>query len=221
MTSLPPLTEPHIRLTPYPHLLLHPPNLDSLLPSAQLPVFQKTSAKTWSYLGRYQLLSTVPATSVQDHDKQAPGDGNRICVFAWSEAAEFERCPEEAVVEEKEEEEEEAVPLPQIVLPPTPPPVADDKVSGSMSSIQSAYFSKPPTAPIEMLTPKMEKEKVDVMGSYTDLSMVQSQYSDFSEGESDEEEEEGDGDSDRWSVLSTGPVDRQWTVVFEEKEEVV
>jgi hypothetical protein len=51
--------------------------------------------------------------------------------------------------------------------------------------------------------------------------MVQSQYSDFSEGESDEEEEEGDGDSDRWSVLSTGPVDRQWTVVFEEKEEVV
>lgn len=30
-----------------------------------------------------------------------------------------------------------------------------------------------------------------------------------------------DDESDRWSVLSTGPVDRQWTMVFEEKDEVV
>ena len=37
----------------------------------------------------------------------------------------------------------------------------------------------------------------------------------------DQDFSDDDDDSDRWSVLSTGPVDRQWTVVFEEKDEVV
>lgn len=45
--------------------------------------------------------------------------------------------------------------------------------------------------------------------------MTESGYSNISS-----EQSGGDGeDSDCWSVLSTGPVDRQWTVVFEEKDE--
>lgn len=42
-------------------------------------------------------------------------------------------------------------------------------------------------------------------------SMTDSDYGDVSRSEID--------DCDRWSVLSTGPVDRQWTVVFTEKDE--
>ncbi|KAF8542889.1 hypothetical protein BDD12DRAFT_316965 [Trichophaea hybrida] len=199
MSSLPPLTEPHMRLTSPPHLLLHPPNLDSFLPSTQLPVYQKTSATTWSYLGRYQLLSTVPASSVQDHDPQSPSDGSKICVFAWSETAEFELCPEEEegggqVGEVKEEVTEIEIETRQVQLPPTPPQVTDE-IAEEISQISSAYFSKPvPTAPVSMLTPEKEKE-IDVAGSYADLSMSESHYSDFSGSGEDAEES-----STRWGM---------------------
>ncbi|KAI5816465.1 hypothetical protein BZA77DRAFT_313000 [Pyronema omphalodes] len=57
----------------------------------------------------------------------------------------------------------------------------------------------------------------DVSASYADVGLEGSICSGYSAPES---EDDGD-ESDRWSVLSTGPVDRQWTVVYEEKDEVV
>jgi len=59
-------------------------------------------------------------------------------------------------------------------------------------------------------------------GSYADLcmSMSESQYSNISSANDDGKSDDGD-ESDRWSEVSTGPVDRQWTVVFEEKDEMV
>jgi hypothetical protein len=64
-------------------------------------------------------------------------------------------------------------------------------------------------------TPTRSRE--DVSASYADVGLDESICSGYSAPES---EDDGD-ESDRWSVLSTGPVDRQWTVVYEEKDEVV
>ena len=73
----------------------------------------------------------------------------------------------------------------------------------------------PPT-PTKILAEPMERSYTDVPDALEN-SMTGSTYSlPSANGKGDDEDE-----SDRWSVLSTGPVDRQWTVVFEEKEEVV
>lgn len=65
-------------------------------------------------------------------------------------------------------------------------------------------------------TPKQPEKEGNTIAGLDELTdMTESGYSNISSDQSG-----GDGeDSDCWSVLSTGPVDRQWTVVFEEKDE--
>ncbi|KAI5857003.1 hypothetical protein BZA05DRAFT_386971 [Tricharina praecox] len=141
----------------------------------------------------------------------------------------------------------ERPPLPPAVdsvpvqLPPTPPPADDDltisytHVPLTEQAIKSLDADRRPSpAAIKLETSavsipqnknknKQENEReydpeMPTAGSYADLcvSMSESQYSNISanDGKSDDE-------SDRWSEISTGPVDRQWTVVFEEKDEMV
>lgn len=107
-------------------------------------------------------------------------------------------------------------------LPPTPPP-QDKTMTSSVSSVPTEYLQDIVSAPVTIPAKKElpASPATPTAGSYADISisMSESQYSTFS-GKESEEESDG-GDSDRWSVLSDGPVDRQWTVVFEEKEEVV
>jgi len=74
----------------------------------------------------------------------------------------------------------------------------------------------PPT-PTKIVVEPMERSYTDVPDALEN-SISGSTYSlPSANGKGDDDDDQ----SDRWSVLSTGPVDRQWTVVFEEKEEVV
>ncbi|KAI5801129.1 hypothetical protein EDC01DRAFT_780857 [Geopyxis carbonaria] len=101
------------------------------------------------------------------------------------------------------------LPVPQYTAPPTPPlPVSQIPIPQPLPVSQ---------LPIPQLPASNDDPAIpDLAGS---LSMSESGYSHI--GRSDGDGGDGDDESDQWSVLSTGPVDRQWTVVFEEKDEVV
>jgi len=135
-----------------------------------------------------------------------------------------------AVVEERPATPPRVETVP-VQLPPTPPPAEEDvtvpytPVALTEQAVKALDDTKP--APIKLETATVEiSQKNDAeygpdtptAGSHADLciSMSESQYSNISayDGKSDDE-------SDRWSEISTGPVDRQWTVVFEEKDEMV
>lgn len=89
--------------------------------------------------------------------------------------------------------------------PPPPPPPPPEPTFAALSTHERSRSTS------------MQRDDKEDEG-FQDLaqsrySMTDSEYTKLSGSE--------DMDSDRWSVLSTGPVDRQWTVVYTEKDEVV
>ncbi|KAA8894201.1 hypothetical protein FN846DRAFT_975448 [Sphaerosporella brunnea] len=242
MSYPPPYETPHLRLAPN-FQKLHP--LDSLhtLPSP-FPVYQQLWPYSEEYrlLGLYQLSHHYPLS----HDCYIEDDGARIILGneAWALLDRYDPNQHQQAVEDKPsepeqnrlpspmpeggEEEKEYLPLPSPAqLPPTPPPLDDVPEEYLREKTPSGIVEPTPT-PVEYTrTPPPKYSEAEEYGdydhhrntptaeSYADLgaaSMSESTYSNMSED---------DDESDRWSVLSTGPVDRQWTVVFDEKEETV
>lgn len=292
--ALPDLSEPHLRVTQPPHLLMHPAYLSLAPPATPLPVFQYAHHgpvhSQWAFLGTYRLLRTMCKSNVHLDDvaaaTQAVCDSAgcedtsfaRRMVYAYGDAGLLELVDDDGNHDdvagrlEEAPAEEEFVPMSMPVekkldaslpTPPiqyaapqegAPPPLdlAEVEVvvdggldrqktpvavsaSSSVLSIPSSYLAAaelpiPPhalendgdTPPATPAAPApaaqaaseaaVPEPPVSVPDCLTSVHLVDIVVQDFSDD---------DDDSDRWSVLSTGPVDRQWTVVFEEKEEVV
>jgi hypothetical protein len=95
-------------------------------------------------------------------------------------------------------------------------PVAVKETESEDRALDVVAPTSPPT-PTKNFAEPMERSYSDVPDALEN-SISESTYSlPSANGKGDDDDDQ----SDRWSVLSTGPVDRQWTVVFEEKEEVV
>jgi hypothetical protein len=186
-------------------------------------------SEEYRHLGLYHLSADPPATN----DCYIEHDGARIVLGNEAQAqlvrvdaaATENRLPSPSPEEEEEEEKQKEFNLPSpppstppvhssVNLPPTPPP-ADDDDDDDLTTVPAEF----------LLRHEVDRDdeeyhtKTPTAESYADLgcasSMSESTYSNISADGADDDE------SDRWSVLSTGPVDRQWTVVFDEKEETV
>ena len=103
---------------------------------------------------------------------------------------------------------------------PLPHPLPALPAAAAPQSAGSLWMDKLGDEPEITALPAADAAQTPIAGSFADISgpMSESQYSTTSGCES--EKDSGD-ESDNWSVLSDGPVDRQWTVVFDEKEELV
>ncbi|KAG0138700.1 hypothetical protein HOY82DRAFT_1453 [Tuber indicum] len=112
--------------------------------------------------------------------------------------------------------------------PPPPSRVSGSPDVGDGKHTQEEYFitpcPPPPTRIPTMSNEEIEDDTNTLMVDKLDESIISisrqseggesvtdSEYGDLSKSEID--------DCDRWSELSTGPVDRQWTVVYTEKDE--
>ncbi|CUS09260.1 unnamed protein product [Tuber aestivum] len=112
--------------------------------------------------------------------------------------------------------------------PPPPSRVSGSPGVGDGKHTQEEYFITPyPPPPTRIPTMSNEEKEDDTntlmmdkldesivsisRQSEGDESMTDSEFGNLSKSEID--------DCDRWSELSTGPVDRQWTVVYTEKDE--
>ncbi|RPB04861.1 hypothetical protein L873DRAFT_1798692 [Choiromyces venosus 120613-1] len=112
--------------------------------------------------------------------------------------------------------------------PPPPSRVSGSPGAGDGNHTQEEFFITPhPPPPTRiptmsggekeddtntLMVDKLDESIVSISRqSEGDESMTDSEYGNVSKSEID--------DCDRWSVLSTGPLDRQWTVVYTEKDE--
>lgn len=113
--------------------------------------------------------------------------------------------------------------------PPPPSRVSGSPGVGDEKHTQEEFFITPhpppptriPTMSSEgreddtntLMVDKLDESIVSIsrQSEGDDESMTESEYGNLSKSDID--------DCDRWSVLSTGPLDRQWTVVYTEKDE--
>lgn len=117
---------------------------------------------------------------------------------------------------------------PEDYSPAPPPPTRRSTAAGLASHHVDEYFIPPPPPPPsrvptmgtktnvfedEGLDCKLMDESIVSISRQSEESMSESEYGNVTRSEIE--------DCDRWSELSTGPVDRQWTVVYEEKDELV
>lgn len=122
---------------------------------------------------------------------------------------------------------------PEEYFPGPPPPTrrtTNAGLAGSMGHQIDEYFMPPPPPPPTRVTTtlgtpngtntegsgldcKLMDESIINISKQSEEDMSDSEYGNVTRSEIE--------DCDRWSELSTGPVDRQWTVVYEEKDELV
>jgi hypothetical protein len=207
---------PHVRLAPN-FWKMTPEHSLSTLPSP-FPVYQQLwpYSDEYRHLGLYHLSVDAPVST----DCYIENDGARIVLGndAWAILVRVDptttttpenRLPSPSPEKEEQQQQKEFLLPPvhsSVNLPPTPPAVEDDDVV-----VPEEYMRQDDDRDDEYHTKTPTAESYADLGSAS--SMSESTYSNI-DGVDDD-------DSDRWSVLSTGPVDRQWTVVFSEKEETV
>lgn len=118
---------------------------------------------------------------------------------------------------------------PEDYCPGPPPPTRRTTNAGIIVPQMEEYFIPPPPPPPSRvptmgassnsnfgdagLDCKLMDESIISISRQSEESMSESEYGNVTKSEIE--------DCDRWSELSTGPVDRQWTVVYEEKDELV
>lgn len=118
--------------------------------------------------------------------------------------------------------------IPEDYFPGPPPPTRRTTNVGMIVPQMEEYFIPPPPPPPTRvptmgagstsfedtgLDCKLMDESIISISRQSEESMSESDYGNVTRSEIE--------DCDRWSELSTGPVDRQWTVVYEEKDELV
>lgn len=113
-------------------------------------------------------------------------------------------------------------------FPSPPPPTRRTTNAGIVSPQAEEYFIPPPPPPPSRV-PTMGASSNNLEDVGLDCKLMDESIINISRNSEDEMSESEYGnvtrseieDCDRWSELSTGPVDRQWTVVYEEKDELV
>lgn len=119
---------------------------------------------------------------------------------------------------------------PEDYFPGPPPPTRRSTVAGlAIHQVEEYPMPPPPPPPSRVPTTtgtnannifedagldcKLMDESIVSISRHSEGSMSESEYGNVTRSEIE--------DCDRWSELSTGPVDRQWTVVYEELDELV
>ncbi|TGZ79844.1 hypothetical protein EX30DRAFT_364883 [Ascodesmis nigricans] len=110
--------------------------------------------------------------------------------------------------------------LPEAPLPPPPPRKSSPPMATTTAVVTPIVV--PMVQPKEKVAPCESVDELSKGDEYTEISApTEVMVSSLSDSGFIPVENDDDDESDRWSVLSTGPVDRQWTMLYEEKDEVV